>query len=151
MVVTSSITTIAESIANIQFDGISVKSINDIPESASLLCPLLIPNPSDFVSDYGVSFETYGSMGAAKINSNYSLNYIYLHCDVASGLGAFAPFLGIYQSLQVILETIFTNDVVTGLVDLQLGSIGKVGVITDPAGNEFWGVNFSLKVLEFNQ
>lgn len=98
-----------------------------------------------------MSFETYGSMGAAKINSNYSLNYIYLHCDVASGLGAFAPFLGIYQSLQVILETIFTNDVVTGLVDLQLGSIGKVGVITDPAGNEFWGVNFSLKVLEFNQ
>jgi len=36
-------------------------------------------------------------------------------------------------------------------VDLTVGNIGNVGVIVDPAGVEFWGLTFTLNVLEYSQ
>jgi hypothetical protein len=116
-----------------------------------MLCPLIIPNPANFVTDVSISFETYGSNGGAKINTNYTLNYMFLFCEVSSGLGAFAAYSGLIAKLSAILVLINSNDAITGAVDVKINSIGNIGTITDPAGNDFWGLEFSLKVLEYSQ
>ena len=74
-----------------------------------------------------------------------------MFCEVGSGLGAFAAFSGLVSKLQTILIAINSNDAITGAVDVKINSIGNIGVITDPAGVEFWGLEFSLRVLEFSQ
>lgn len=151
MTVTSTIATVADSIAGLTISGITIKDIDQIPDSASMLCPLLIPQPANFVTDLSISFETFGSNGTAKINSNYTLNYVFLYCEVGSGLGAFAAFSGLVTKLSAILVAINSNDAISGAVDVKINSIGNIGVITDPAGHEYWGLEFSLRVLEFSQ
>lgn len=150
MTITSSISTVADSIAGLTISGVTIKDIDQIPDSARLLCPLLIPNPANFVTDISVTFETYGSNGGAKINTNYTINYVFLFCEVA-GINAFAAFSGLMAKLSAILVAINSNDTITGAVDMKINSIGNIGVITDPAGVEYWGLEFSLRVLEYSQ
>lgn len=151
MAITSSIATVADSISNLSISGVTIKDIDQIPDTARMLCPLLIPQPANFVTDLSVSFETFGSNGGAKINTSYTLNYVFLFCEVGSGIGAFAAFAGLISKLQSILVAINSNDAISGAVDMKINSIGNIGVITDPAGNEFWGLEFSLRVLEYSQ
>jgi hypothetical protein len=151
MTVTSSIATIADSVAALSVTGVTFKDIDQIPDTARMLCPLFIPDPSRFVTGYGMTFETFGSNGAAKMNSTYTLNYLYLHCEAGSGINAFAPYAGLISKLSAVLVAIFSNDAITGAVDIALESVGEIGIITDPAGVEYWGVQVTLKVLEYNQ
>lgn len=151
MTITSTIATVTDSISNLSISGVTIKDIDQIPDIARMLTPLLIPQPNNFITDLQVSFETFGSNGGAKINTAYTLNYVFLYCEVGSGLGSFAAFSGLVGKLQDILVAINSNDAITGAVDMKIGSIGNIGVITDPAGNEFWGLEFSLRVLEYTQ
>jgi len=149
--ITSTISTVADSIAGLSISGVTIKDINQIPDTARMLTPLLIPQPANFVTNLQVSFETFGSNGGAKINTNYTLNYVFLFCEVGSGVNAFAPFSALVGKLEDILEAINSNDAITGAVDVKVNTIGNIGVITDPAGVEFWGLEFSLRVLEYTQ
>lgn len=150
MTITSSIATVADSIAGLTISGVTIKDIDQIPDTARMLCPLLIPKPDNFVTNLSVSFETYGSNGGAKINTNYTLNYVFLFCEVG-GISSFAAFSGLVTKLSAILVAINSNDTITGAVDVKINSIGNIGVITDPAGIEYWGLEFSLRVLEYSQ
>jgi len=151
MTISSTISTVAGSIAGLTISGVTIKDIDQIPDSARMLTPLLIPQPANFVTNLSVSFETFGSNTGAKINTNYTLNYVFLFCEVGSGLGSFAAFSGLVTKLMAILNAINSNDAITGAVDVKINNIGNIGVITDPAGNDFWGLEFSLRVLEYTQ
>jgi hypothetical protein len=151
MTITSALATVADSISKIVIKGITVKDIDEIPQAASLACPLLIPNPNGYVSDINVEFQSFGSNTGAKIDMDYTLNYIYLHSEAGSGLGQYSIYSGLISKLSTIIVAILSNDAITGLVDMQLNGIGNIGVIEDPSGNQFWGVMFSLRVKEFAQ
>ena len=150
MTIASTISTVTDGIAGLIISGVTIKDIDQIPEAARLLTPLIIPQPNNFVTDLSVTFETFGSNGSAKINTNYTLNYVFLFCEV-SGISAFAAFSGLIEKLSAILVAIDSNDAISGAVDVKINSIGNLGVITDPAGVEFWGLEFSLRVLEYTQ
>jgi len=150
MTIASTISTVTDSIAGLIISGVTIKDIDQIPEAARLLTPLIIPQPNNFVTDLSVTFETFGSNGSAKMNTNYTLNYVFLFCEVG-GLSAFAAFSGLIEKLSSILVAIDSNDAISGAVDVKINSIGNLGVITDPAGVEFWGLEFSLRVLEYTQ
>ena len=150
MTIASTISTVTDSIAGLIISGVTIKDIDQIPEAARLLTPLVIPQPNNFVTDLSVTFETFGSNGSAKIDTNYTLNYVFLFCEVG-GLSAFAAFSGLIEKLSSILVAIDSNDAISGAVDVKINSIGNLGVITDPAGVEFWGLEFSLRVLEYTQ
>ena len=150
MTIASTISTVTDSIAGLIISGVTIKDINQIPEAARLLTPLVIPQPNNFVTDLSAEFETFGSNGSAKINTNYTLNYVFLFCEVG-GLSAFSAFSGLIEKLSAILVAIHSNDAISGAVDVKINSIGNLGVITDPAGVEFWGLEFSLRVLEYTQ
>jgi hypothetical protein len=151
MTVTCSVNTVATSISNLTISGVTLKDVTAIPDNAQMLCPILIPQPNNFMTGVSMSFESFGSNGAAKMNLEYDLNYVFLFCEVGSGINSFAPFSGLMTKLAAILVVIFSNDAISGLVDMKLNTIGDIGVIADPAGNEFWGLMFSLHCLEFSQ
>ncbi len=151
MTITSTIATVADSISNLSISGVTIKDIDQIPDSARMLTPLIIPRLPRFITDISVTFDTFGSNGTPKISTNYTLNYMFIYCEVGSGLGSFGIFGGLISKLSTILDTINSNDAISGAVDTKLSGIGDIGVITDPAGNEFWGLEFSLRVLEYTQ
>lgn len=151
MAITSTISTVADSITGLSISGVTIKDIDQIPDTASMLCPLLIPDPNGFITDISTSFETFGSNGSAKINTNYTLNYLFMLCEVGSGLGTYAAYSGLITKLSAILVAIDSNDSITGAVDMKLNGISNIGVVVDPAGNEFWGLSFSLRILEYSQ
>lgn len=151
MTVTCAVNTIATSIAGLTISGVTIKDLTAIPDNASVLCPILIPQPNGYMTNVSMSFEGLGSNGTAAMNLEYDLNYVYLHCETGSGINAFAPFSSLMTKLAAILVVIMSNDKINGLVDMKLQSVGNIGVIQDPAGNEFWGVLLSFHCLEFAQ
>jgi hypothetical protein len=151
MTVTSAFATITDSIAALSISGVTIKDINEIPQSANMLGSTLLPQPRDFVTDFKQTFRSFGSNGAAKIDFEYTLNYVYLHCPAGSGVASFDIYEGLMRNLSAILVAFASNDAITGLVDLQTSNIGNIGVIEDPSGNQFWGVLLPLRVLEYAQ
>lgn len=151
MTVTCNVNTVATSIAGLTVTGVTIKDLNAIPDTGSMLTPIMFPQPNGYMSNTSMTFESFGSNGTAKMNLEYDLNYVFLYAEVGSGVNAFAPYSGLITKLAAILVTIFSNDAISGLVDMKLGSVGNVGVIADPAGTNFWGVLFTLHVLEYEQ
>lgn len=148
MTIVSSISTVANSIAGLTISGVTIKDIDQIPDSARLLCPLLIPRPNNYLTDISVNFDTFGSNGTAQISTSYTLNYVFIFCEVG-GISSFDAFAGLVTKLSAILVAINSNDTITGAVDMKVNSVGDIGVITDPAGIEYWGLEFSMRVLEY--
>ena len=151
MTVTVHLESIVTAIAGLSVSGVTIKDINAIPDAATGLCPILIPQPNNFVTDITPTTQSLGFNGGAKLDVSYSLHYVYLHAEAGSGINTYSVYSGLIAKLVDILEAILSNDVVNGAVDMKIESIGNIGVIEDPAGNEFWGVLFSVRVMEFAQ
>lgn len=151
MTINCQFATVADSIAGLTISGVTIKDIDQIPVSASLTCPILFPQPEGFISDIQYARQSFGSNGTPKIDFSYTLNYVYLHCETGSGISALDPYAGIIAKLELITETIMSNDAITGAVDIIPNTIGGIGSIQDPAGNTYWGALLSFRVLEFAQ
>jgi len=74
-----------------------------------------------------------------------------LFAELGSGISQTAPYKPLVDMLEVIWETIITNDTVTGLVDMELNAVEGLGEVEDPSGNKYWGALFSLRCLEYAQ
>jgi hypothetical protein len=150
MAVTSAFATIANSIAALAIPGVSIRDIDEIPQAATAQTPVLIPQPNGFVTNFEPTFKSFGSNGTAAIDLEYDLNYVYLHCELGSGLSQLEMYAGLMRNLTAILVTLLSNDSIAGAVD-QKPRVGEIGPIEDPSGNQYWGVMFSLHILEFAQ
>jgi hypothetical protein len=150
MAITSAFATITNNIAALTISGVNIKDIDEIPQSGSLITPVLVPQPNDFVTEFEPEFVSLGSNGGAKIDLNYNLNYVYLHCEAGSGVSQLEVYAGLITNLSAILVAFLSNDAITGLVDLK-PRISNIGIIEDPSGNQFWGVLISLHILEYSQ
>lgn len=143
--------TVANSVSGLRVDGIKILNIDQIPETVTMLGPVLMPQPNGFVSDISPQFQSYGSNGAAKIDLAYTLNYLYLHAPIGSGISTYELYAALLANVIAIFEAIFANDAIDGAIDVQLSSLSDIGTITDPSENQYWGVQFSLRILEHVQ
>ena len=151
MTITVNPVAVAASIANLTISGVTLKDIDEIPDSGAMQCPVILPQPNDFITTIQNTRVSFGSMGNEAENFEYNLNYVFLYTDSGSGQGAFADYSGLITKLTLIINTILNNDVVSGLVDMELESISGIGQIEDPSGNPYWGAFFTLKCLEYGK
>jgi hypothetical protein len=143
--------TVAASIAALSFGSISIADIDEIPESGTLETPIMFPQPDGFISDVGMSFETFGSNTGAKMNMTYTLNYVFLQNEIGGSVGSFDSYKNLITNFAAIMKVIFSNDAITGAVDIKLQSVPVLGVISSPSGIQYWGFLFGLRVLEYVQ
>ena len=152
MTIAINLVTVADAIAALNISGVTVRDIDQIPESALPILPVLYPRPNEFITNLKWSRETYGADSAAAMNLTYVLHYHYLHAVVGSGGGLLSVYSGLITNLVKILAAIFDDSNPSGAVDMQLVSISSVGVLTDPAGEtKYHGVEISLQVTEYIQ
>lgn len=143
--------TVADSISHLSVSGVTIRDVDEIPDSVDMIYPIVFPQPSGFITAVQPETMSFGSNGTQKENFNYSLHYVFLFAPIGSDVNAFAPYTPMLTKLDLIVEAILNNDAVTGLVDMQLESIEGIGAIDDPSGNPYWGALFSLRCLEYAQ
>jgi hypothetical protein len=151
MTITANPLTVADSISKLVITGVTLLDVDQVPDSAHMITPVIFPQPSGFISGIQPERVTFGTMGSQHENFTYTLNYVFLFSEIGGGLSSFAPYSAMMTKLMSVINTILNNDVVTGLVDMQLSGITGIGAIEDPAGKQYWGALFSLVCLEYAQ
>jgi hypothetical protein len=143
--------TVISAIAGLTISGVNVKDVDETPDIAEMFLPVLFINPDNPITDIDPQFMSFGTQGSAKMDMGYTLNYLYLHAKVGSGMTLNSVLPGLISNMALIMETIFTNDYVSGAVELKLNGLPHVGVIEDATGKQFHGCAISLRVLEHVQ
>ena len=144
------IASVATAIAGLSVSGVSLKDISAIPEQVDQRqCPILFPDPAGFVTGLSISRETLGLDSVAGKNVNYTLNYIYLHCEVGTVRYLTDAIDTMVDKTVLVLNAIADNSTVNGAVDLVPNMAGEFGQIEGPSGNTFFGCKILIAVQEF--
>lgn len=146
---TLAISTVIESIADLNITGLTICDLSEIPVSALRLTPILIPIPGQEVSNFSATRESYGGGSSALINCEYDLNYYLLYCEAGSGRTGLDFEEARIEMVQAIWDAILAIDTITGAVDVW--PTGNVNFVTlqDPSGNQFLGCQIVAHVKEF--
>ena len=142
---------VANAIGDLTVSGVNIKGVDKMITSADGYLPLFCPFPDNFITDISFTFEAYGTGGTAPMNLEYTMNWVYYHSPLGASGNSLAIFQKMLENIAAILKVIFTNDSVTGAVDVRLLSIGKLGPVFDASGGQYHGALISLRVLEFVQ
>ena len=144
-------TTIATAIAALTISGVTVKDITAIPEQvAARDCPILFPSPDGWMGGSNGEPEdgptTFGTVTTRLWQFNRVYHYVYLHEVV----GATRGLKDIYSALATKADAIITA--ITRLnvtdVDVKNVNISNFGVLSDPAGNSFFGFSLDITLRE---
>jgi len=147
---TIALSTVTESISNISISGITIQDIDELKsEYLERDCPILIPNPAGFVSNFRLERQSFGTGASCKWDVRYTLTYRFLHSLVGTGRQTFDTYSDMVEKATSIVDAIILNDAVTGAVDLTLQDVISFGPVGDPSGILFHGCDIALEVLEF--
>jgi len=143
-------TTITNSIAAIAVTGVTIKDIDEIPESVlPRMCPIMYPEPDGFISGFTYERNSTGPGSVALATVNYNMTYAFLYTPVGSGRGLFDVYDDMVSKVGAILDKIIVSDAITGVVDLTIAEAFQFGAVPDPTGNMFIGTRLVFQVIEF--
>ena len=146
---TLSVVTVADSISKLSVSGVTIKDLDQILDNVtSRDTPVMMPAPQFFTAPE-VDRVSMGTGSTAQTDVSYTLNYRFFFEEV----GANRSLSDVYQDLvtktMLIVDALIANDVVTGAIDLQFIDVGAFGVVTDPVGESFFGVDIGIRIMEF--
>lgn len=149
MTVSVQLATVADSISGLSISGVTIKDFDSLTASWKSQPYVMYPNPENPFGNFSLTRDSQGTGGTAQFTLTYNLNYRLL----GLALGDVGQFGGSYSALVaklvLILNAIITNDSVTGAVDISPTGTPTIGPRTDPAGNQYFGCDFSIRVQEF--
>ena len=140
---------VANSIAALSVAGVNLKDIDEIPAKASKREPFIIPLPH-FVTDFTHERDSFGIGTVAKQTVEYTLNYRL--CYKRAGAGR-ANIIEYYDEMiakaALFFDAVMAIDTFTGGVDMVPAGLFNMGIVNDPADNQFIGCDLSVRVTEF--
>jgi len=146
---TIQLVTIADSISKISVSGLTIKDVDQIPTSINQReCPLLIPNPENYVSNALIEVDSFGTGTDRKMTLTYNLNYILIHSMVGGGrVHVMDAYSGMLTKACAFLDAFYALSSLTGAVDfwaeLSDPAITSVGEL------DFHSIGIQLKIKEF--
>ena len=141
--------TIANSITEISVSGLTIKDVDEIPTSINQRdCPLLIPNPENYISGVKIEPDSFGTGSDRKMTLTYSLSYMLIYGEVGGGrVHTIDTYAGMLTKACAFMDAFYALNGLTGAVDFDatLGdpSIRVVGEI------EFHSIDIKIGVKEF--
>lgn len=143
------ITTVAESISELEVPGLTIKGLDNIPPDCTKLIPIMYPEPLNFVSNFTSVRDTFGTSETANKTVEYDLNYSYLFCQVSAGRTGLDYYDEMIEIFEAIIDEILDNDDIAGAVDLSVQGVANFGPLPDPAGNMYLGTQLVLHIVEY--
>ena len=143
--------TVTASIAALTFPGVTVLDIGGVPNNMNMVTCRLYPNPDGTVRQFTTKTQTLGAQGNEQQNAEYNLRYRYWHCAPNGTGGPIGEtMLSAVTNIIAIMQVFATNDTVSGCKDLRLVTMSDFPImVKDSAGNDGWGCDFTLKIIEF--
>lgn len=142
--------TVPNSIAAMSVSGVTIKDVDEIVDSVTdRACPIIQPIPNGFVTDFSVERDSQGPGSTALQTVMYTLNYRLMFAPVGTGRGLLGVWADMLVKARLFLDAIIANDDLAGTVDIRPVGALNFGPVSDPAGNQFHGCDFALRVQEF--
>jgi hypothetical protein len=147
MSTTVDFSTVTNSIAALSVSGVTIRDIDEVTDSNILGGKILFPQPVDFITDINlIRDEITGQWNTLT----YTLHYVYLHCPTAGGLGGLkASYSGLITNAAAILLAFSSDATLSGAMDNGSPRMEGLGIVTDPAGNAYYGCLFVLAITQF--
>jgi hypothetical protein len=147
---TLQIATIIDAITDLTVSGMTLYDIHALPQTAVRIYPCLIPR-GDFLSNMVCTRQSFNVGSVAKTDYTYNLNFRLLYAPVGAGRGIMDYMSDMLTAIVNFVDKIKDTDYVAGsAIDIQLAGIPVLGVVTDPADMPYYGADFTLSVLEFD-
>ena len=148
--------TVTNSIAALSVSGLTIKDIDEIPVRVyGRDCPILYPEPLDFITGWEVEKMTFGRTTTVKWMMRYNLTYTLLYAPVGSGRG-FELFAPTIAKACLFYDKLMESHPLTGAELVVPVSIGVPGIMYDVTGpgagdaEAFYGVRLTIQVQEHN-
>lgn len=141
--------TTAASIAAVSISGVTVCDIDEIPQSAQMITPILFPQPEAWLSEVTQGPKSVSVADAGQSDFSYTLHYVFLLCETGSGVSQTDPYNNLVAKLKTVLQTILDNDTLAASVEISLNGMDGIGTVQDPSGIDFWGALISFRVVEY--
>jgi hypothetical protein len=155
MTVNIQLLTVTASIAALTFPGVTVLDVGGVPNNLNLVTCRLYPNPDglvrQWITEKGQDSRTFGTDGNEQQTAEYNLRYRYWHCAPLGTGGIIGENLySALLNIVAIMSVFTTRDTVTGCKDLRLVSMSDFPImVKDPSGNDGWGCDFTLHIIEY--
>lgn len=148
---TLSTATIASGIAALTVSGVTIKDVDEIPETVnSRDCPILFPSPDGFVlggnGEPETGSTTFGTPTTRLWTFNRSYRYVYLHEQAGATRGLKDVIGAMATKVDLILEAIAEMDLTD--VDVMRVGVSDMGVIEAPDAKAFFGAIFEITLRE---
>ena len=105
--------TVADSIAALSVSGVTLKDVDNIPEDATGLGPLIIPAPN-YLTNFSMTRQSYGGGSSAEMDVSYTLNYRLLFAPVGAGRGFIGVVDVMVDKLALFLDAVLAIDTIDG-------------------------------------
>ena len=143
--------TVLDSISALSVSGVTVKDLNEVTEAWQIRGAVLYPDISNLMTFNPPVRQSFGTAGRERLDVSYTLNYRFLYAPIGSGRGVKDIYSGMMTKISAILDALNVMDAPTGSIDMTAQIVQGNPVVKDPAGNDFWGCDFSISVLEYNE
>lgn len=142
-------TTVATAVAGLSVTGVTVKDLTAVPEEVfDRDCPIVYPNPANYISMDGVSRETLGGDSGALKEVRYTLHYTFLHHEAGAERGQKDAAQDSVSKLYAFLSAVIANSDTLAVINI-VPDHGPLQVVQDPSGKDFHGCEVSLTVTEW--
>jgi hypothetical protein len=148
MTVSLYLASIADAISQISISGVTVKDKDQIAGSWVSAPNVLYPKPDGWITGFGLEFATVLQGALAPMDISYTLNYRFLGTQVGDIATFPIQYSDLIDKFIVIVNTIIANPApYSGRVEMILGNV-DIGPKQDPVGNNYFGVDFALRIKE---
>lgn len=152
---TIQITDLVDAISQLEIAGVRVLDMDEIkPEVLARECPVLMPEPLNFVSNIIITRDTSGAASWAKKTITYTLNYVFLYAPVGTGR-ELQKYGDMVKKAFAVLDAFISHDDLTvnttydEAVDISPVSVTEFGPVPDPSGGLYLGCRMQFVVTEF--
>ncbi len=148
MTVSLNLANIANAISAMSVSGVTVKDKDEIIGNWTPLPNVLYPKPDGWITGFSIDYVTVMQGASAKMDISYTLNYRFLGVQ-AGDISIFpAAYSALVDKLILIINAVISLDApYSGTVELKLGGV-EIGPRTDPSGNNFFGADIALNIVE---
>lgn len=144
------LTNITNAIAALNIAGVTVKDSDEIMSNWISLPNVLYPNPNQdaFLTGFALQYDSVLQGADAPITVSYTLNYRFLGSQIGD-MGTFTQaYADVLAKVILIVNAIIAlPGPYSGTVDMELTDV-TIGGKQDPAGNQYHGADFALKITE---
>ena len=148
MTVSLNLANVADAISNISISGVTVKDKDQIVGSWTPLPNVLYPKPDGWITGFSLDYKTVMQGASAPTDISYTLNYRFLGVQIGD-LSIFpAAYSELVDKLILIINAIIAIPApYSGRVEMKISGV-EIGPRQDPAGNNFFGADFAVNIME---